>query len=349
MILTKPDTELLGEEAQFRPLKVVVNRSKNILVVADGIYMGFVNYDHNGVFQGFFGGNRVEVTAQVIARHLWKNIFSEAQIEASTRTLPIEYSNAFIHDDLIYAVVRVSTTSLDELKKLNSRGANILRFRNKGRRYPQNDFGDLEKTYKNGVPDDNWFVAVDVNEQGNIAMLDANRGHVFIYDKDCNLMFITAGKGIDGLMQPADIIHNGDNYLVLDSGAGNIKEYSPTPYAQKVNTALLYYQNNEHQKANEIWNDILKYYSNSRFAYHGLGKASFQQGDFQQACAYFKMAGKRQEYSVAFREYRKQLLRQNIFWIIPVTLAAIILLRFIIRFFIRWMGYNLKKRKVRFR
>ena len=349
LILTKPQTELLSEEVQFRPLKVVTNRANNILVVADGIYMGFVNYDQEGVFQGFFGGNRVEVTAEVVVRHLWKKLFSEEQNEASARTLPIEYSNAYVHNNLIYAVVRVSTTSQDELKKLNAMGANILRFRNTGRRYMQNDFGDLEKTYKNGVVDDNWFVAVDVNEQGNIALLDANRGHIFIYDKDCNLLFIIGGNGTDNLLQPADIVHNGDQYLVLDSGTGNIKVYSPTVYAQKVNTALGHYQNNEHQKANELWTEILKHYSNSRIAYNGLGKASMQQGDFRQACTYFRLAGERQEYSMAFREYRNQILEKHVLWMLAVLVAVIVLLRFLIRRFILWMGYDLKKRKVRFR
>lgn len=348
MILTKPESDLLGDDVEFSPTKVIVNRAGNILVVADGIYMGLVNYDSTGRFQGFFGGNRVEVTAAVIAKKFWNRFSTEQQKQSMTRSLPVEYANMVLHNDLIYAVVKSSTTSVDELKKLNSLGNNVLRYDNVGQHTAKNDFGDLEKIYTNGSMNDNRFSAVDVNERECIALLDSNKGHVFIYDEECNLIFIFGNVGSDkgALLSPVDIVHHGEDYLILDSAAGSIKLYTPTPYAEKVVQALDMYRDNKYSEASVLFSDILKLYSNSRFAYTGLGKASLQKGDYKEACQYFKLAGERRQYSVAFREYRKEFIAKNLWWLLAGAVLIILLMRIIIVRFKRWMGYESRKHKV---
>lgn len=346
MILTKPDSDLLSDDIEFKPTKAIVNRAGNILVVADGIYMGLVNYDSTGHFQGFFGGNRVEVTAAVVARKFWSRFSTEQQKQSTTRSLPVEYSNIVLHNDLIYAVVKSSTTSVDELKKLNSLGDNVLRYNDVGLHTAKNDFGDLEKIYTNGTVNDNRFSAVDVHERECIALLDSNKGHIFVYDEECNLIFIFGNVGSDKgtLQSPVDIVHHGDNYLVLDSASGDIKVYTPTLYAEKVTQALEMYHDNKYTEASALFSEILKLYSNSRFAYMGLGKASLQKGEYKDACRYFKLAGERQQYSVAFREYRKEFISKNLWWLVVCAVVIILLLRIIIVRFRRWMGYEPRKK-----
>ena len=106
------------------------------------------------------------------------------------------------------------------------------------------------------------------------------------------------------------------------------------------------YRDNKYSEASVLFSDILKLYSNSRFAYTGLGKASLQQGDYKEACQYFKLAGERRQYSVAFREYRKEFIAKNLWWLLAGAVLIILLMRIIIVRFKRWMGYESRKHKV---
>lgn len=272
---------------------------------------------------------------------------TEEQKQSSARSLPVEYSNITIHDDLIYAVAKSTTTSTDELKKLNSVGTNVFTFNEEGGFTAKNDFGDLEKVWAFGSKTDNWFTAADINDQGNIALLDTNRGHIFVYDEDVNLMHIfgNVSGGDAGLTRPVDIVNHGESYLVLDQSTNNIKLFTPTPYAEKVNAAIKLYQSNDYADSEQVWRDILKVYSNSRFAYLGLGKICLQKGDYKNACEYFKLAKNRSQYSIAFREYRKELISDNLLWIVLGFVAVIIILKYLIHGFKKWMGYPVKTRK----
>ena len=351
LTLKKPENDLLDEHLRFTPVKVVASGIGDIFVVAEGIYMGFVRYNAKGDFLGFFGTNRVEVTADVLARSLWKKFFTEEQNQASVQFLPIEYSNAFIDSDgMIYAVVKRSTTSLDEVKKLNAKGQNVLRFVNEGKLYPQNDFGDVEKEYVRGVLQDNWFVSVDVTDDGLMVLLDANKGHVFVYNANSELMFVFGSRGIGNAVfsNPADVAHNGSDLLIVDSDAGDIKIFSPTIYTQKVIEALSF-DSEHYEQAAAVWQQVLKYNSNSALAYRGLGKARMQQGDYTGAMAYFKLANAKRDYSDVFRAYRKQQLEKYAVFLVIGAVALIVALRFALRLFKKWLGYSVTARKVRFK
>ena len=63
--------------------------------------------------------------------------------------------------------------------------------------------------------------------------------------------------------------------------------------------------------------------SNNEMAYSGIGKAYLSAGDNEQAMYYLKMGVNQSFYSIAFKRYRNELLRDNLGWILTVALVVI--------------------------
>lgn len=352
-IFERPDTDLLDESTEFRPLKVVVDDIGNVYAVAYGLYQGFVKYDQNGVFQGFFGGNRVEVTPELVLRQFWKKLFTDEQAQATSRSLPVEYSNATIdEDDFIYAVVMQTTTSLDEIRKLNAQGTNVLRYSDVGTHYARNDFGDVEKDYTaTTVYKDNRMVDVAAGEDGTIALLDGERGHIFVYDQDCNLLFTFGEKGDEQgeFNQPVSIARMGERYLVADAVKKCIMVYQPTTYTRQVLEAMSYYAQGKYVESADLWKNVLKNNAGSLLAYKSLGKASYQQGNYKEAMNYFVHADDKGGYSDAFAAYRKEFVREHILVLLPSVIAGCLLLAWLLRRLRRWFGFSSRRAKTTFR
>jgi len=114
-----------------------------------------------------------------------------------------------------------------------------------------------------------------------------------------------------------------DNIYVLDSDSCTISMFVPTEYGSAINEAVtLRYQGDE-AKAVEIWERVLEMDSNNEMAYSGIGKAYLSAGDNEQAMYYLKMGVNQSFYSIAFKRYRNELLRDNLGWILTVGLIVI--------------------------
>lgn len=135
---TKPE-EALYSSKTFNPTKILVDNAENVYAVVKSVNTGSVQFARDGSFTGFYGANRVEVTAAVIAQKLWRTIASNDQIAGMARNVPVEYANFDIDaDGFIYTVTEVST-STDAVKKLNPAGYNIWD-NDVGNKY---NFGDI--------------------------------------------------------------------------------------------------------------------------------------------------------------------------------------------------------------
>ena len=122
---TRPETDLYTVET-FNPSKVVADKAENVYAVCTSVNQGAVQFTKSGKFQGYFGANRVEVTAAVIAQKLWRKFASNEQISGMTRNVPVEYANFDIDDGgFIYTVTEAANATTDAVKKLNPAGYNI--------------------------------------------------------------------------------------------------------------------------------------------------------------------------------------------------------------------------------
>ncbi len=65
-ILKRPETTLISNDTQFRPLKLAVSDEDVIFVLCQHIYSGILMIDNSGEFLGFCGSNKIEASAQVL-------------------------------------------------------------------------------------------------------------------------------------------------------------------------------------------------------------------------------------------------------------------------------------------
>ena len=328
--LTKPVTELISKDAEFKPSKVVVNDSGTAYVVASGIYQGLLQYDKNDAFLGFFGANRVEVTASVLIRNFWKNLFTDEQRASLVRTVPTEYTNAYI-DQKGMIFTATSTVSSGQVRQLNASGDNILRYPGYNSSllqmgYDKNNFGDQDVDYQKGNMIQSRIVDVQVDKDGILSVLDNQRGRIFQYDKEQNPLCIFGGKGEQqGFFKNASAVEKLENrYLVTDMDKNCLTVFKPVPYILTVRAALNAYDKGDYEEAAALWETTLQQNGGLSVACRGIGRARLQQGRYQEAMTYLKNGDDRYFYSLAVQQYRREFVRKNLWWLFPLAVTLIV-------------------------
>lgn len=326
----KPASDLLTEDFNFKPSKVVVNSAGSVYIGASGVYQGLLHYEGDGTFIEFFGANKVEVTAAVLIKSIWMNIFSDEQREALIRTVPTEYAGIFIDsEDMIYTTT--VTASDSQVKRLNASGENILMypgsstgFIQKG--YNRNNFGDQVIETSKGAVRRSQIMDVVVDEDQIIAVLDSNRGRVLLFDSEQNPLCIFGGSGTqDGYFTSVSALgKNGEDYLVADSTRNSVTVFAPTEYMQNIRCALRAYDQGNYSESRTYWEKVLESNAGLFVAARGIGRALLLEGDFKEAMQYLKMGDDRYYYSMALTRYRREFLRENGLWLIPCIIVAVV-------------------------
>jgi hypothetical protein len=263
---------------------------------------------------------------------MWMNIFSDEQREALIRTVPTEYAGIFIDsEDMIYTTTVTATTS--QVKRLNASGENILMypgsttgFLQKG--YDRNNFGDQTvETGRNGLRR-SQIMDVFVGEDNVIAVLDSQRGRVFLFDSEQNPLGIFGGSGTqDGCFTSVSALSkNGQDYLVADGTRNSITVFEPTAYMQDIRLALRAYEEGNYAQSRACWERALESNAGLFVAARGIGRVLLLEGDFEEAMRYLKMGDDRYYYSMALTRYRREYLRQNSAWLIPCVIVGAVVL-----------------------
>ncbi|MBP1562002.1 MAG: NHL repeat-containing protein [Oscillospiraceae bacterium] len=324
-IFTKPESELYDQGLTYQPSKVLVDKAGNVYVVIKSVTKGAVMYNADGEFLGFYGANRVQQTAEVLANAFWNLISTEAQRERQAKQTPIGFSNFDIDDDgFIFTVTDSQEINTDLVKKLNPRGDNIL----DSLGVSDMTFGDMPPTYYSIYSKRSSLTDIDIGPSGELNILDFQHGRIFQYDKECWLMFIMGGTGDQlGLFRSAAAIESYDNKLyVLDSRKNNITIFTRTVFGEIVTEAANLYNDGLYEESLEPWRNVLKYDGNYRRAYIGIGNALYNKYEYKEAMEYFEISISRGRYNRAFEGYRDQWLKENYMTCIIVIVALIILL-----------------------
>lgn len=311
----------VNKNLTFTPERCVVDSDQNVFVISSAVYQGIIRFDRNNEFQSFFAPNQVETTVSELMLSMWKKIFTSEQSDMISKSLPAPYNNAFIDDeDFIYATSANVAEGL-EVKKLNAVGDNILKIAGKSGKI----FGDYDIVIMDKKAVSNAFNDVQVDDEGVITLSDSNSNKLFQYDNEGNLISIFGGNGIQkGKFKRISAIEkwNG-NYVVLDQDKNSITSFVPTPYILKVRTALQKYHNGLYVESEENWKEILSENSNFLIAYRSIGRAELQQGNYKDAMVALKKGNDKYFYSIALKEYRKQVMRENFIVIIIATVSGI--------------------------
>ena len=343
---TKPDTELYSVET-FNPSKIIADLAENVYAVCSSVNTGSVEFNKDGEFQGYYGANRVEVTASVIAQKLWRKIASNEQIAGMTRNVPVEYANFDIDEDgFIYTVTEAANATTDAVKKLNPAGYNIW----DNAAGDEFHFGDIaseydattNQTYATRLTD------IVVGNNGLINVLDFSTGRVFQYDRECNLLCIFGTKNstsdqAGSFTSPNAVEAMDNNIYVIDGSKSDITVFTETTFGLQMHAAVELYDEGRYSEAKAGWEDVVKRDGGYPLAYIGLGKAALNDGEYSKALDYFKTAYDQDDYDKAYKYAREDFIRDNFTAIILILVAIIVLL--IVKSVLKKKGIKLIKKK----
>ena len=325
--LKEPDDPTYEEGKAFLPEKVVADSKGRAYVAARNINKGFLKYEYDGTFQGFFGANEV---VYEVSDLIWKKLATQAQKEKMVLFVPVEYSNCYMDKEgFIYAVTKtfdwwdLKSDKAKPIRRLNALGKDILVKNNED----QPPIGDLVWGNAAGISDPSKFTDITVLDNNVYLTIDESRGRVFAYNDQGYLLFAFGGRGnIDGFFRkPAAIEHIGKDLFILDSINASITVMSPTDYGNLIYKATEQFASGEYDESAETWAKVLEYNGNYDLAYIGLGKSFLRQKKYKEAMDYFKVKRDRRDYSKAFKYYRKEWIEKNIGWMVGVLIAIIVL------------------------
>lgn len=324
--LTRPVDETVDQRSDFLPLKAVADGSGRVFVLVKNYNKGFLEFEQDGEFSGYIGANDVKFN---IADYFWKMIATREQKEQMEQFVPTEYNNlALDKDGFIYATTSVFeeyellSDQAKPIRKLNSMGEDIL-VKN-GTFYP---VGDLEWGDGGTVVGASRMVDITAMENDTYYVADRNRGRIFGYDSQGNLLYAFGGLGnqLGYLRYPSALDHMGNDLWVLDSQTCGITVFELTQYGKLINSGLAEYQKGDYDKSAEYWQEVLVQNGNYDLAYIGIGRALLRKEQYKEAMEYFKLKRDKKNYSKAYKLYRKEWIEENIGWIFGIFLALIVL------------------------
>lgn len=292
----KPDNPLYGDDIPFQPQKVIVNKAGMMFVVCKSNTNGIVEISpaEGGTFLGYYGTNFASVNLQQI---IYRAIMTDEQRSKMVSNMPSTPDNLAIDDKgLIYTVTRGEKNAT--VKKLNIAGKNML----------QNG--------TDGIYDD-APAAVAVGNHDNIYVVSA-KGYIYEYNDQGEPLYIfgAADDGTQrvGLSTQITSIQVGkdDSIYVLDADKNQIQVYRPSEFTQKLHNALNLYSQGKYTESRKPLTEVLKMNSMFDYANKAMGRAYYQESNYDQALHYARLAKDWSGYSDAFWEIRNQWLKNNI-------------------------------------
>ena len=331
--ITLTSGETLPTDFVFAPSKVGVDGSGRIFVVSTGFNNGLLEFTKDGNFVRYMGATKVTLTPMQM---FWRMFSTKEQREKTASNVSTEYNNVEVDEEGFLMVTSSAFTyyeyksgAAEPIRRLNSKGSDVLSKIGE-------PLGDLEypdakystATYKGN----STLVDVCTLPYGNYAVLDQNRGRVFVYNTDSELLYEFAGPGdINGALTTAVAMdyHDGKFY-VADATKNNINVYTLTPYGAMFNSVAEARQSLNYEAEEELWRKIVSENANCQLAMRGLGNAAYRKQDMKTAMQYFKEANDKENYSKAYVFVRRQWIENNaliLIFIVALAVAAVLLIK----------------------
>ncbi len=323
MQFEKPNDATLDSSLSFQPNKIVVDTAGRVYCIAVGVNKGLIKYENDGTFSGFVGATKV---APDWTDYIWKKFATQEQRAQMESFVPTEYDNAFMdHEGFIYACTgKVDEDALDAgeasmIRKLNLLGNDIL---------VQNGewfaCGDIYWGEGGGYEGPSYFADVTTLDNDIYICLDKNRSRLFGYDDQGRLVYGFGGNGnMNGYFrQPAALEHMDYDLLVLDSLDCSITLFTPTEFGKTIYQAIDMFDEGKYEESGAAWQRVMDMDGNYDLAYIGIGRALLRQEEYREAMDYFELKYDAENYSKAFKQYRKIWVEENITIIILVLLAV---------------------------
>ena len=326
-IFGKPADATFNQSSAFLPSKITVDTAGRLYVLATNVNKGFMKYESDTTFTGYIGANAVKVN---MADYIWKRYFmSKEQRAASENFVPTEYENMYMDEKgFIYATTTVfseyelMSDTAKPIRRLNGIGNDILI---KNDRYPP--IGDLYWKSESLQYGPCKMADITALENEIYVVVDRIRGRLFGYDSQGVMLWAFGTKGsMDGAFGRAiGLDHMGYDLLVLDEMKNSITVFTPTEYGQLIYDATDAYLSGEYDHSADLWQDVMKLNANYSLAFRGIGRSLLRQEKYEEAMDFFQRAHAREEYGRAFKQYRKQWVEKNIWWIVLIVAALLLI------------------------
>lgn len=319
--ITRPDSVLLTDNITFAPRNVVMDTVGTLYMISENSTQGAYMIDSNGEFLGFYGRNKVDVTASVVFQALMRELASEAQRAKMSSFVPVEFSNFDIDEEgFIYTVTAYSDAPKDSamIRKLNPLGENILlSYRDWG---DEPDGGKYITSYVDVAVDDNRFIYA----------LDGNTGRIFMYDNTGFQVAIFGGSGsVRGTFRSATAVDTiGNRVVVLDSTKNNVTVFQQTYFGEQIAEGLSLYNQGMLEESLAYFQEITTMDANFFYAYYAMAEIYYDQGEYGLSEEYAKLSGVATEiYSQSKKILRNDWLRNHFAGVFfTVILAALLVL-----------------------
>jgi hypothetical protein len=324
MSFTKPTDATFDQAMEFLPHKIVIDTAGRVYCIATNVNKGLIKYEPDGTFVGFVGATPASYN---FMDYVWKKLATKAQRAQMENFVPTEYDNIYIdHEGFIYTTttnvteVEIDNGSVDPVRRLNMMGSDIL-IRNGNWVI----CGDIWIDNAGGFSGPSLLTDITAFENESYVALDRNRGRLFGYDDQGNLLFAFGGSGnVDGYFRtPSAIEHMGYDLLVLDQVDCSLTIFTPTEYGNLIYEAMDLFKAGDYAGSEVAWRKVISLNGNYDLAYIGIGRALLRQQRYREAMDYFELKWDAENYSKAFQYYRKEWVEENIIWIV-VALGVLI-------------------------
>lgn len=317
-IIENPKSDVLEEGYVFRPMKVAVDYADRVYVIAQNQFEGIMAFNETGEFLGFTGTINVQITPWEI---FWRRFSTKEQRARQQLFIPTEFTGMEIDKDGFVYATNVDGEGKQSVRRLNPSGEDVIQKKEAGLS------GDLDWRLSGTYSGASRIVDVVVRSQGIYSLLDSVRGRIFTYDHEGNLLYIFGGLGSqEGTFTgPVAIDTVGEEILVLDATRNLISRFKPTRYGSLINQAVGLRYDGDEVQAVECWKEVLKLDSNFELAYVGIGKSYLAAGQNKEAMDCFHTGNSKQYYSIAYKRYRNEILKENMGAILTAVIVLAVL------------------------
>ena len=278
------NSPFFSDDDPFDPTKITTDNANNVYVLLAGNINGLAQYENDGTFFGYFGGNSIPASWQNTVTFLF---FDEETRRNLFQIIPDPVYNIATDQD---GLILTTTKGLDGYLKLNI--ANFV----------------LNRSVWGFDNNEDLFVG-----PYETIFSVTSEGYIVEYGPDGSVLFIFSGtdtSNIQGLFQgPTSIAVNSKSQIyVLDNQTASLQVFVPTSFANLVHSAIELYQDGRYVEALEPWQQVLEQNALFDLANQGLGDAYFAEMNYEEALYYYEVARNQQGYSDAFWEVRNDVL-----------------------------------------
>ena len=337
-IIDAPQSELFGDNSNYFPVAMAVDQYGRMFIVSKETNEGIIVMTQKGEFTGFIGAQQ-SVTS--VWDQIWRRFQSKEQRKLSNTVISYPYNNIDINErGFVYATIyetalvssmanaitsKSTSGTYAPCKLLNPAGDEIMR-RN-GFWPPAGEIDFKNKYVANGKGKPSRIIDVACGPEQTWSIVDVDRSRVYTYDYDGNLLFAFGDLGdqLGNITNGAisAVAYQGDRLLLLDGSENpKIVVYNRTEYGDVLISALRYQNERQYDKAIDTWKEILMRNSNYDAAYIGIGDSLSRSGKFEESLQYYKSAYDTENYSVAYKEMRKEWM-SKFFLLIPVVIGVV--------------------------